>query len=167
MDKEKLLGLYPEYTSVLGPYLRPDGRKHIVLNNSNAPKGTKGKTKTISYPKALKEIEENRRLKSDETVDHLDRDFTNDVLNNLKIKPRPIHASEDARRVHVEDVACPICLTMFTPSVDQRNLQREGVQPAGPFCSRKCTGIYGTNVQNGGKTLERTEIKKTYYLIDK
>lgn len=29
MNKEKLLELYPDYTTVLGPYTRPDGRKHM------------------------------------------------------------------------------------------------------------------------------------------
>ena len=53
LDKEKLLELYPSYDSVLGPYDRDDGRKHVVLNNSSLPTGAKGKLKTISYPKAL------------------------------------------------------------------------------------------------------------------
>lgn len=163
MDKEILLGLYPGYTSVLGPYHRPDGRQHIVLNNSTAPKGTKGKTKTISYPKALKEIELKQKLKPDETVDHHDRDFTNDNLNNLKVKPRNQHTSEDASRVIVENVNCPECLKSFTPNVTQRNSKAK----AGPFCSKICAGKYGAKVQNGGPVLAKTEIKKTYYRSDK
>lgn len=164
MDKEKLLGLYPGYTSVLGPYTRPDGRKHVVLNNSNASKGTKGKTKTISYPKALKEVELNKKLNSNETVDHHDRDFTNDSLDNLKVKPRDTHAFEDAIRVKVEDVICPQCQTTFTPSKNQRSCSDE---VAGPFCSRKCKGTYGSSVQNGKPAIKRNKVVKTYYRIEK
>lgn len=167
MDKKILLGLYPGYTSVLGPYYRSDGRQHVVLNSSSVSKGTTGKTKTISYPKALKEIELNRRLDDGETIDHHDRDFTNNDLNNLKVKTLAAHASEDARRVTVEKVICPECLSTFVPSVNQRNKQRIGEQPAGPFCSKSCTGKYGAKVQNGGKVLKRTPIEKTYYYKEK
>jgi hypothetical protein len=147
MDKEKLLGLYPGYTSVLGPYTRPDGRKHVILNNSNASNGTKGKTKTISYPKALMEVELNKKLNPDETVDHHDRDFTNDNSINLKVKTRSLHASEDALRIKVEDIRCPQCGKYFTPSVSQRNKVNSII--AGPFCSKQCSGLYGTNIQKG------------------
>ncbi len=167
LDKKTLLGLYPEYTSVLGPYFRPDGRQHVILNNAKAPKGTKDKTKTISYPKALKEIELKEKLKPDETVDHHDRDFTNNKLSNLKVKPLSTHVSEDALRISVKPVTCPICLTLFTPSVNQRNKQHATKEQAGPFCSKICAGKYGAKVQNGGVVLDRTPIEKTYYRIDK
>lgn len=160
MDNKKLLDLYPQYTSVLGPYLRPDGRKHIVLNNSNAPSGTKGKTKTISYPKALVEVSVGRRLLPNETVDHHNRNHTDDnVVDNLFIRSRSEHASLDVVRVTVENVDCPMCGASFTPSISQRNNHKA----AGPFCSRKCSGLYGTEIQKGFPELERTEIKKTYY----
>lgn len=85
MNKEKLLELYKPYTSVLGPYTRKDGRKHIVLNNSFAPKGAIAKTKTISYPKALMESTLGRRLTSNEEVDHKDNNKLNDASNNHQI----------------------------------------------------------------------------------
>jgi endogenous inhibitor of DNA gyrase (YacG/DUF329 family) len=66
-------------------------------------------------------------------------------------------------RVYVEEVACSSCGTLFTPSKDKRNRQGPGEQPAGPFCSRRCTGIYAKNIQMGDQKLERKEIKKTYY----
>jgi uncharacterized Fe-S center protein len=165
MDKQILLGLYPEYTSVLGPYHRSDGRQHIVLNNSKAAKGTKGKTKTISYPKALKEIELKQKLKDGETVDHHDRNFTNNSLNNLIVKTLPVHASEDAKRVKVDPVKCAGCEEIFTPSKNQ--ITNYVSNRAGPFCSKKCSGSYGAKVQNGGVIIERTEIKKEYYRLEK
>ena len=88
MDNEKLLQLYPDYNKVHGPYSRPDGRKHVILNNTNIPKGTQGKLKTVSYPKALKEIELGRVLDLDETIDHNDRNRSNDDTNNLIVRGR-------------------------------------------------------------------------------
>lgn len=165
MDKETLLELYPGYTSVLGPYTRPDGRKHVVLNNSIASKGTKGKTKTISYPKALVEISLKARLKDDETVDHHDRDFTNDDLDNLKVKVRSLHASEDALRVEVDEVSCMGCGFVFIPSKSQ--IEARNKNKAGPFCSRACSGRYGTLIQSGDKRIARDEITKHYYRAEK
>ena len=94
MNLNDILVLYPEYTVVLGPYLRKDGRKHIVLNNSYAPKFTKGKTKTISYPKVLMEIKLGRRLLENETVDHIDEDISNDRYSNLQILTRQQNAAK-------------------------------------------------------------------------
>lgn len=162
---ENILNLYPSYTSVLGPYHRKDGRQHIVLNNENASKGTKGKTKTISYPKALKEIELGRVLVSGETVDHHDRNFNNNLPDNLKVKILATHASEDARRVKVEPLDCPECGTSFVPSKDQRNSHNTEI--AGPFCGKVCSGKYGARVQNGGNRLGRGKIVKTYYQQEK
>lgn len=85
IEHEIILNLYPGYDSVLGPYLRKDGRKHIVLNNTEAPKGQKNKTKTISYPKALYETILNRRLNDNEEVDHKDGNKSNDHLNNYQL----------------------------------------------------------------------------------
>lgn len=169
LDKVKLLELYPAYDSVLGPYLRPDGRKHIVLNNSSLSKGIKGKTKTISYPKAIVESNIGRTLLPNETIDHDDRDKMNNSSENLIIRDRSIHASLDAIKVQVEPVSCVQCGFKFEPSKAQRNSQalNGGPEPAGPFCSRRCSGIYGANVQNGGEKLERQEIKKMYYREDK
>jgi hypothetical protein len=85
IETEIILNLYPGYYSVLGPYKREDDRQHIVLNNSTASKGTKGKTKTISYPKAIYETMLNRRLIDNEEIDHKDGDKTNDRLSNYQV----------------------------------------------------------------------------------
>lgn len=165
LEPEFLLRLYPGYDSVLGPYPRPDGRQHVVLNNSTAIAGEKGKTKTISYPKALAEHLIGRRLKPNETIDHNDRDKTNDSGRNLVIRDRAEHSSLDALRVKVEDVCCVECGATFTPSRDQHNGRAE--TKAGPFCSRRCSGTYGARVQNGGQVIERISVEKEYYRTDK
>lgn len=163
LNEEELLKLYPDYTSVLGPYKRKDNRKHIVLNNSNLSKGSKGKTKTISYPKALVESNSGKRLLENETVDHDDRNFENNSKANLIVKDRSIHSSEDALRVKVDSVTCPMCNTIFVPTVDQRNDKKS----AGPFCTKSCSGKYSQNVQGGLKPISKTLIAKQYYRSDK
>ncbi len=169
VDQKRLLELYPEYDSVLGPYFRKDGRKHIVLNNSKAKYKEVGKTKTISFPKALMEVHLGRKLLPDETVDHIDRDKTNDELSNLAVCSRSAHCRRDSLRVRVAEVPCAYCGILFTPSKSQRNKQSaEKIKVvAGPFCSKKCAGRYGQEVQMGRKRLGRTAIKKEYYREEK
>lgn len=146
-----------------GPYLRKDGRKHVCLIK-HAEDGSIAIRRTKSYPKYLVEQRLGRLLRPNETVDHQDRDFTNDEISNLIVRKLNGHVSIDALRVNVEEVSCPICTVMFTPSKDQRNLKKN---IAGPFCSRKCKGRYGSSVQAGAPTLNRTPIAKTYYRLNK
>lgn len=169
LDKEKLLELYPEYDSILGPYTRKDGRKHIILNNTSLPKESKNRIKTISFPKALVESNTGVRLQPNETIDHNDRDINNNSKENLIIRDKSIHCSLDSLRVKCELVNCVECGVLFEPSVKQRSIQvgKGAPEPYGPFCSKSCTGKYGARVQNGGKKLERKEIPKTYYYIKK
>lgn len=159
-EKKEALKLYPEYDTVYGPYVGPDGRKRVVLKKSGAKENP---TTTISYPKIIKEIELGRRLSVVETVDHDDRDKQNDDLLNLNILSRTEHASLDALRVKVQPVNCPICKTEFVPNINQRNTQNK----AGPFCSKRCAGVYSANVQNGGEPLNRVELIRTYYRVVK
>ena len=166
MDNEKLLKLYPDYTKVHGPYSRGDGRKHIVLNNTNLPKGSPGKLRTVSYPKALKEIELGRVLGPDETVDHNDRNFNNNDSNNMIVRDRSEHSSLDATRVEVEKVFCIVCDTHFEPSRNQHT-ERSNNSP-GPFCSKQCTGMFNKAVQAG--KIEKTPreiVSKSYYKVEK
>lgn len=157
---QKLLALYPRYNKVYGPYKRKDGRKHLVLCISGLSKGDPEKLRTVSYPKALVEVRDNRLLLDNETVDHADNDFTNDELPNLVIRDRVEHIKLDAKRFKYVLVKCVQCGNEFEPTVDQRNSKR-----AGPFCNRVCTGIYGTSIQNGGYKLDRVRINKEYYTL--
>lgn len=150
--------VYPEQTKVYGPYLRPDGRKHVVLA------GNCGYKRTVSYPKFIKELELSISL-GDLTVDHQDRDKTNDENSNLIIRPRSEHTSLDARRVKVGTVVCPICGNEFTPTKNQINKRAQ--KTAGPFCSRSCAGKYSKSVQMGGEVMPRTTIELEYYQIEK
>lgn len=102
LDHEKVLELYPEYKKVLGPYTRPDGRKHIILNNTDKPKKDKDKLRTLSYPKALLETKLGRKLVDDETTDHTDTNKNNDEVSNLDVLSR----SENARKAAINNKNC-------------------------------------------------------------
>ena len=168
LNKEKLLELYPEYDSIYGPYIRQDGRKYIILNNSTAHSRSKERKRTVSYPKALVESNRGIRLKENETVDHNDRDINNS-RDNLVIRDKAEHSRLDAIRVKTSPVNCVECGVLFEPSIKQRSIQvgKGAPEPYGPFCSRSCTGKYGARVQNGGEKLNRKEIPKIYYYVDK
>ena len=136
---------------ITGPYNRPDGRKHMV-----AYKRDNSKT-TISYPKYLMECHLGRLLNNNETVDHIDRDKTNDDLTNLQVIDRSMHAKLDAKRALPEKVNCPICQKLFRPNKDQRNKRSQSI--SGPFCSRSCAGKHNAQVGNGLTPLPSTKIK--------
>jgi hypothetical protein len=163
---ETILNLYPEYDKVLGPYTRKDGRIVVVLNNSLLPNKTKGKLRTISYPKALKEIQLGRRLVDDETVDHNDRDFTNNDLSNLIVRPRPEHSKLDALHRIMNLVSCVWCRKEFAPTKSQ--VLKRSKEKAGPFCSKSCSGNYGVKIQNKQmKRIKREVIKVVYGKLNK
>lgn len=159
LDKNNLLELYPEYTKVLGPYKRKDGRKHVVLNNEALPSGNKGKLKTISYPKALLESLNKEKLRESETVDHIDRDYTNNSIDNLQILDKSKHGKKDAKRRINVMAPCVYCGKEFIMSRDQLT----GRGKAGPFCSRSCSGKYGSDVQKGEPIMERMDIPVGHY----
>ena len=69
------------------PYLRPDGRKHVIITNDDGSKTTR------SYPRYLLEEKLGRALLPEETVDHIDGDHTNDSLDNLRVLTRAENAS--------------------------------------------------------------------------
>ncbi len=157
--KAKLLMLYPEYKTVLGPYTRKDGRQHIVLNNTSKSKYESGKLKTISYPKAIMEVYLNRRLEKNETVDHIDKDYLNNDIQNLQVLDRKVHAKLDAKRVKYLPVKCTICKKEFIPTRSQFRSGRKGF-----FCSKKCSGLYGALRQNNKiKEADEKQVKKVYY----
>lgn len=139
---------------IYGPYTAKNGRKHVIIIYDC------GKRKTVSYPKFLIEKRLGRKLKDNETVDHIDGDFTNDDISNLQVLDRSIHAKLDAKRTRAS-VKCTWCDVEFELSSDQR---RPSSKKAGPFCSRVCSGKYGASVQNGrSERLERQKFNIINY----
>lgn len=128
--------------TVYGPYLRKDGRKHVILHSSNS------NSRTMSYPKWLIEQHLGRFLADSETVDHINRDFTDDSVDNLQVLSKSAHSKLDAVRVRKDEIICIYChQKSMKRSADRRHNAKLG--KAGPFCSRKCSGKYGADIQNG------------------
>ena len=141
---------------VFGPYVRKDGRKHVVLQDTVTKK-----LKTVSYPKYLVELREGRYLTDDETVDHRDDDFTNDDLDNLQILSRSANASKSAKRRVPQKFSCPVCNAEF--ELEGTSLSRATVNRSkgrsGPYCSKSCAGKDSRNEVRLVTSIEVTYVK--------
>lgn len=147
---------------IYGPYTRKDNRQHIILYD------TETKTrKTMSYPRYLMEQYLGRALESDEEVDHIDRDCTNNDIDNLQILRHGEHQSLDAVRVKSLELICDWCGSMFIRNV-RFHKHNKKQNKRGAFCSRKCAGSYGKHIQLGGDVRGTLDIPDAeYYYLDK
>lgn len=150
---------------VYGPYKQAEGRLFI-----NVVK--KDERRTISYPKFLMELHLGRVLDSKtEHIDHIDRDFTNNALGNLRIVTPEVNARDDAKRLKLPEMTCMSCQKPVPENRVRhayREAQRKGTKKAGPFCSRACSGRYGKAVQTGKiLPLPAAEIPAEFYRNDK
>lgn len=151
LDVAKLYGV--EY-KVYGPYIRePDKRKIVVLYN--------GKFRTTKqYPKVKLEIKLGRLLSKDETVDHIDNDATNNKFSNLRLLSREENARLGSVKCIKPVVKCAWCKTKF--KVTRNQITAASLGKAGPFCSKKCSGKYGKEVQLTSTTRKRKKIQVHY-----
>jgi hypothetical protein len=125
---------------VYGPYKRPDGRQIVIIRHKN-------RSRTVSYPKYLMEVHLRRPLDRDrETVDHINNDFNDNRLNNLRLVPRDVHSADDTRRVKNVKFKCSMCKKEFERS-PRLIRDKSKKNKAGPFCSRQCAGKYSRMFQ--------------------
>jgi len=124
---------------VYGPYVRADKRQHVVLvlHDEN---GSIVKRRTISYPKYLVEKYLDRYLNSEETVDHIDGDFSNNSLENLRVVLRSLHAKSHASKRQTVQVQCLICGKTFVTN----NINR--VCCGDKHCVGKLSHVNGYNL---------------------
>lgn len=124
---------------IYGPYLRKDGRKHIVIAHDNGVKQTK------SYPRYLLEQHIGRELLPTETVDHINNDFTDDRIENLQILSLCANVQKEMNRPErtkeYYSFICPCCGTKAVkPLSNVKGNLKKG--KSGPYCSRKCAGTF-------------------------
>jgi len=127
--------------------------------------GSKG---SMSYPKWLMEQHLGRKMLPNETVDHIDRDFRNDEISNLRVIDKSRHSSDDAPRVKPNIISCVWCEAEVDKiSSKRRSNAKQG--KAGPFCSKRCSGSYGASLQNGyvDKFPVQNSPESEYYYIEK
>lgn len=126
---------------VYGPYYRKDGRQHVIVISD-------GVRRTVSYPKFLMEQHLGRVLLDNETVDHIDRNFKNNDLENLRVVDKVTHGKEDAKRVKLVEFICVLCGVQASRAANQLS-HNAVLGKAGPFCSKQCSGKYGAKLQRG------------------
>ena len=121
---------------VYGPYLRKDNRKHVILVHED------GRRQTVSYPKYLLQNHIGRDLVGDETVDHIDDDFTNDDISNLQILTRAENSKkyQDQHPQEILTLTCKYCGILFERAECDERANREIRKMDGPFCSKRCVG---------------------------
>ena len=120
---------------IYGPYLRKDGRKHIVIVNDDKSKTTK------SYPRYLMENFLGRKLQDFETVDHINDDKTDDRIENLQLLSR-VENSKKLMKLKPRKLfsfVCPNCNKESTKFLNNV-LANKNKYKSGPYCSRKCAG---------------------------
>lgn len=118
---------------VYGPYTRKDGRKHVIHYEN-------GKRRTQSYPRYLMEQHLGRALETQEQVDHINNDKTDNRIENLQL----LTVAENNRKSASIELpyyfTCPVCNKEAEIPYGQfkANQLRQG--KAGPYCSRNCAG---------------------------
>lgn len=126
---------------VYGPYKERRGRKIVILIHPD------GNRETVSYPKYL--VEQALGVKLDKdlgTIDHIDGNYDNNHLSNLKIVPRREHSEMDTRRVKLVKYKCLMCGEEFERSPRLiRDKAKKG--KSGPYCSKSCAGKYSRLLQ--------------------
>lgn len=128
---------------VYGPYTRKDNRKHVCIVYSN------GLRKTKSYARYLLEQQLGRELTEDETADHINNDPSDDRIENLQVLSfvdnitKAVNCLPDRQTYNF---TCPQCGKEATKYLNYvLNNTRSGKR--GPFCSRKCAGIFSVRNQ--------------------
>jgi hypothetical protein len=112
-----------------------------------------------------------RKLEPGETVDHIDRDFTNDDISNLRVVPLSVHASDDTPRVKKVKITCVLCgKEAYKQAANLDHNSKRG--KAGPFCGKSCAGKYGAAVGHGKMeplpVQPRVPVEdREYYMVEK
>ena len=154
--KKRILRLYPDYRSIYGPYIRKqDGRTIIVLYD-----GERRTTRLLAKVKL--EVKLGRLLINDETVDHKDRDVTNDFYDNLQVLSRASNAFKSALKRKYASIQLPCSWCGRIVTLTKNQMKRDCRHIAGPFCNKSCRGKYGKYVQLTGHKWNRQEYNLSY-----
>lgn len=134
--------IYEEVVKIYGPYRGKDNRLRIRLKYND------GHFKLLSYLRYVMEKHLGRYLNVDEQIDHIDGNPLNNNIDNLQIVLFREHQINDAHRNKDITVKCQYCGKEFIilgSKISNRN--RKDKHQSGYFCSRKCCGKYGKEIQ--------------------
>lgn len=138
-------------------YQNKDGRTRIYDKRTH---------KVTSYPRFIMSNYLGRTLRPDEQIHHMDKDPTNNDVDNLLVLPRELHDlmhEQDRRKYYDKTVKCVWCGKEFLWTAYQQqkhsgNIHRKNRPDAiGPFCSKSCAGSYGRNEQLRRKAMTECE----------
>jgi len=148
-----------QLVKVYWPYVsKRDGRKRVVFYYSDQS------TSTTSYARYLYE-KANGVIDDELTVDHIDEDCTNDIIENLQPLTRLENiqkARKAGKRIDTEwfEGICLECNNSFIKPMRQIRGNQSVKGRAGPFCSRKCSGKYNQRLQVNFRKAKNIELKQ-------
>lgn len=128
-------------------YENSDGRLRVYNKKTK---------KVTSYPRLLMENQLGRTLKPTEDIHHKDGDPRNNSLDNLEVINKSDHVRHHSTKHYFSDkeMICPVCGEEFMWTAEQQrtkhrnnNRKDKKTKNAGPFCSRRCVGLYGRSEQ--------------------
>lgn len=112
--------------------------------------------KVVSYPRILMAKKLGRPLEPYEDVHHIDGNTRNNSLDNLVIILHGEHQRHHSTK-YPETVSayCAYCGKKFTMTRKQQQYRKSSERRGkkGPFCSRRCSGLYGTDEQRRRKSM--------------
>ncbi len=120
-----------------------DGRNRVYLSDTK---------QVVSYPKYLMEQMLRRKLNDNEQVHHIDENPLNNDINNLEIRLLGEHQKQHSTKYYDKKMTCEWCGKEFVWTAKQqsefyRNRKRKKTHTESPFCSKKCVGQYGKQIQ--------------------
>ena len=125
--------------TIYGPYTNKNGRRHLVIYDNKV-------RKTISYPKYLVEQRLGITLKDNETIHHINGNYTDDRPENLLVIDRSKHVSSHQTKTPDTEIICIMCgEKAYKRANHLRHNRKQG--KVGPFCGRQCAGRYGAGLQ--------------------
>lgn len=136
-----------------------DGRKRVDL-----VKNSKDRT-TISYARYLVCVKMGYILSSDFEVDHINKDRTDDRLENLQILSKLDHREKSRKEMstgrNTKILTCVVCGKDFEREVRQIKYQNN-------LCSRSCNGKMSNNLKAKALNPEQVDyIRKNFIKSDR
>lgn len=128
-------------------YLNKDGRYRCYDKVTH---------KVVSYPRILMANKLGRSLEPYEDVHHIDGNTQNNSIDNLTIVNRGEHQRQHSTKYSETVVeTCIYCGNKFTMTRVQQQRRKSDAKRGkkGPFCSRKCSGLYGVDEQRRRKSM--------------
>ena len=131
---------------VYGPYLRKDGRKHVILIYAT------GRRRTVSYPRWVLEQQGGAVIPVGIDVHHKNDDHINDSLENLELKSHVEHCREHSTYPSTMiSIICVLCKKVALKKAKDVRWNQCSNDRVGPFCGKSCSGKWSRieQIKNG------------------